>query len=94
MRGTVMLATRFAPATIRRRGESVTALYLNALTDAIGGQVRETRWRTFIAITASLNRDLEAGGVAANDAIRRARGELVRIVEENADLLADGRRKD
>ena len=86
-----MLATQFAPATIRRRGRAVTALYLNALAGANGGQVRETRWRIFIAATASLNRDLEDSGHWTNDAIGRARDELVRIVEENADLLEDGR---
>jgi hypothetical protein len=89
MRGIVMLATQFASATIRRKGQSVPVLYLNALADAGGREVRETRWRAFIATTASLNQDLEdLERPVANDAICQARDELVRIVEENADLLA------
>jgi hypothetical protein len=89
MRCTVILATQFASETIRRKGQSVPVLYLNALADADGRAARETQWRAFIAITASLNQDLkDLEQPVANDAIRQARDELVRIVEENADLLA------
>jgi hypothetical protein len=89
IRNTVMLATRFASASIRRKASFVPALYLDALADASVLEERETRWRAFIAATASLNRDLESGRAIVNDANRRARDELIRIVEENADLLDD-----
>jgi hypothetical protein len=90
LRGTVMLATLFGSPAIRRKGQSVTALYRRALVEASSSPVREERWRRFIVATASLNQDLEGSArPAPNDAIRRAHDVLARIVDENADLLDD-----
>ena len=89
---TLAFATWFMPAAIRRKGYFVATLYLLALANAKSFRVREAQWRRFIATTASLLPDLEscasqAPNDAARVAYRRAHSELVRIVNENVDLL-------
>jgi hypothetical protein len=87
----VRLATRFTTPAIRRKGETVAALYRRALTEAWSSPVREAHWRRFIIAAASLSRDLDTSArPAPNDAMRRAHDAIARIVDENADLLDDG----
>ena len=78
----VMLATRFAPAHVRRKAQCVTVLYLHAL-----GGVRIARWRRFVATAASLDADLRRTRTAPHHSTRQAQAELAQIVAENADLL-------
>jgi hypothetical protein len=88
LRASVMVATMSAPESIQRKGDSVSAHFLEALACGRSSFAREATWRRFITLTASLNRNLECSELTAiDDAVIRAREALVRIVDENADLL-------
>ncbi|HTJ26755.1 MAG TPA: hypothetical protein VMA36_11400 [Candidatus Limnocylindria bacterium] len=89
---TVMLATRFATAKLRRKGHCVTVLYLHALGDARTPAGRKARWRRFMTTTASLVADLRRARTAPHHPTRQAQAELESIVAENADLVPWERR--
>jgi hypothetical protein len=87
-RDTVLAATTLAPEAIRQIGERVTALYLDALVAGWSARICESHWQRFITVMAALNRALEeCEREVSSEATDRARDALVRIVDENADLV-------